>query len=304
MKTVSVILTTYNSQNTVDRALRSVFQQKGIGKAFNLEVIVIDDCSTDSTVDKLKKYEVTLLTTDKNSGGPNKGRNLGLEKATGDFICIMDHDDEWLPEKIKSQLGLADLAPVISCGYRIKGKEADHSILRINKTSDAGSSIIYRKNDTFLKKLSKAKNAQITYIGGLLYSSDLKDIFFEEQFGMLDFDWLLKLFQHRNSAEVCKPLFIRHIDNMNLSLNEVYRKNDYNFSNRILNDYEDQYPREVKMARKRLNGSLARYYYYTEKMKYARSYFLNSGVNIKNVLYFLTSYAGYKFVNKHFRVFG
>ena len=60
---------------------------------FDLELIVVDDCSSDDTINILQSNKINYLSTGKNSGGPNKGRNLALKQSTGDFICIADHDD-------------------------------------------------------------------------------------------------------------------------------------------------------------------------------------------------------------------
>lgn len=94
MKKVSVILTTYNSEKFVSKVIDSILNQKGVDELFQLELIVVDDCSQDKTREILKNYNLEFLTTGENSGGPNKGRNLGLKAATGDYICIADHDDE------------------------------------------------------------------------------------------------------------------------------------------------------------------------------------------------------------------
>ena len=93
MKKVSVILTTYNSEYQIQEVIDSIYNQQGKGKLFEIELIVVDDCSTDSTQKILSKNDIDFSTTSKNSGGPNRGRNIGLKQCTGDFICIMDHDD-------------------------------------------------------------------------------------------------------------------------------------------------------------------------------------------------------------------
>src|SRR5690606_2163227 len=79
-------------------------------------LIVTDDCSTDQTVQRVKQYDAKIISTEQNSGGPNKGRNLALAQATGDYICIVDHDDEWQPHKIRMQLPHMDKVPIVSSG--------------------------------------------------------------------------------------------------------------------------------------------------------------------------------------------
>ena len=103
---VSVIIPTYNSDATISRALRSVLNQT----VSDFEVIVIDDGSTDKTVEVLRDYElqdqrVRTFLVDKN-GGPGPARNIGIQHSRGEFIAFLDSDDFWLPEKLETQIKL------------------------------------------------------------------------------------------------------------------------------------------------------------------------------------------------------
>lgn len=303
MKTVSVILATYNSEKYIRRALDSLLNQKGLHTQFELEIIAVDDCSQDDTPNILKEYELVYLKNERNSGGPNKGRNKGLKVAKGDFICIMDHDDEWLPGKISNQLKYADLAPVITCGYYVI-KENQEIIPRFNTSPDEKEYLFYEKNVTFRDKISKTKNGQITYVGSIMFHKSLKDILFEEHFGQIDFDWVARLFKNNTSVEVCMGLYNRYVHDVNLSLNEEYRRRDYFLSLYTLDLFEDDFPKEVRVGRRRINGTMARYYYLLERMPKARRYFFKSSFNLKTFLFVITSFIGYKQVIKKFHFFG
>jgi glycosyltransferase involved in cell wall biosynthesis len=303
MKKVSVILTTYNSAKTIQRAIDSVLSQNGIGCEFNVEMLIVDDCSNDLTLKIIEKNNLEYYSTGQNSGGPNKGRNIGLHKATGDYICIMDHDDEWLPDKLKAQLSVCELAPIISAGYTeinyLTGMKKDY----FNPSSNGLRYNSYPSNSTFLNHLTRSHRGQVSYIGGLMYHFSLKNILFEEKYSMVDFDWFLRLMHHQPSVEVCRPLYIRHISGDNLSLNEKYRLNDYKHSIKTLRQFSVDYPYQVKIAERRINGTMGRYYYKMEKMNEARKYFLLSERKPKIWAYYLTSFFGYKIVNKIFKVF-
>lgn len=303
MKTVSVIIATYNSEKYIRRALDSLLNQKGLHSQFELEIIVVDDCSQDDTPSILKEYGIAYLRNERNSGGPNKGRNKGLQVAKGDFICIMDHDDEWLPDKIINQLMYADLAPVITCGYNVI-KENQEIIPRFNTSPDEKEYLFYEKNVTFRDKISKTKNGQITYVGSIMFHQSLKDILFEEHFGQIDFDWVARLFKNNTSVEVCMALYNRYVHDVNLSLNEEYRRRDYFFSLYTLDLFENDFPKEVRTGRRRINGTMARYYYLLERMPKARRYFLKSSFSLKTFLFIITSFMGYKLVIKKFHFFG
>lgn len=99
--TVSVVVTTRNRAAQLREALDSIFTVDRDG--FDLEVIVVDDGSTDDTPSVLTEYDVTVVTT---SGGVGVGnaRTAGMKAATGDFIQMLDDDDVLLPHAIGAQL--------------------------------------------------------------------------------------------------------------------------------------------------------------------------------------------------------
>ena len=101
---VSVIIPAYNSELGIRVAIESILSQTWS----NLEVLVVDDCSTDGTAKVIAEYvekdsRVKQLTTPVNSG-PYIARNIALKAATGDFITINDADDWSHPEKIEKQV--------------------------------------------------------------------------------------------------------------------------------------------------------------------------------------------------------
>ncbi len=89
---VSVIITTYNYENYIERAIRSVLDQSLSKRGY--EVIVVNDASTDRTKKILENYEddVRVFNLDKNVGLA-AARNFGIKKAKGQFIVFLDADD-------------------------------------------------------------------------------------------------------------------------------------------------------------------------------------------------------------------
>jgi len=298
---VSVIITAYNAENTIEKTIDSVLAQEGIGKDFILDLIVVDDCSSDGTIDILKRKNIEYFSTEKNSGGPNKGRNIGLEKAKGEYICFMDHDDEWVPEKTITQLKHIGSSNIISCGYFLfNTKTKEKSIVKKEGQKEV---IEYSKNETFLKLLSKDSNRQTTYFGSLMIHKSLSYIKFEEAFGMVDFDWILNVFHHQESKEICQPLFIRNMHGDNLSLNKSYRKKDFYYSLYHIENYREEFPKFYKKGYQKIHGTRARFHYLIDEMEDARFFFRKSGLSFKTILYILTSFWGHRWVKKNFKVF-
>ena len=304
MKKISVILTTYNSELYIKKVLDSIFKQEGVNHKFTLQVIVVDDCSTDSTCNIVNKENAELYSTNANTGGPNSGRNIGLSKVKGDYIIIADHDDIWFSDRINKMLSVIDISPIITSGYILNDISKKDKIERYNTSNSNSHYILYDKNITFKDKLIKSNKGQITYLGSIMFSASFKNILFEQEIGMIDFDWVLRLFHNNTSVELCCPLYIRKVRKNNLSLDEDYRIKDYNFSLRFIDNYTECYPDEVLLSKKKINGTLARYYYLIGNMYLARKYFLKSTIEIKTILYVITTFVGSKLVRKYFNIFG
>lgn len=102
MPKVSVILPTYNRANVILRSIESVLNQS----FRDLELIVIDDCSTDNTKDVLNKISDPRLKSVflKKNKGACYARNVGIKKAQGNFIAFQDSGDEWLHGKLEKQI--------------------------------------------------------------------------------------------------------------------------------------------------------------------------------------------------------
>lgn len=107
---VTVIIPTYNRQALIFQALASVVQQS----RHPLEVLVVDDCSTDGTVDAVRSasfpFPVEVISMETN-GGPAAARNAGILRAQGRYIAFLDSDDVWLPEKLERQLAVFETLP-------------------------------------------------------------------------------------------------------------------------------------------------------------------------------------------------
>jgi succinoglycan biosynthesis protein ExoO len=110
----SVIIPAYNVSGIVGRAIRSAAAQT----LPPFEILVIDDCSTDNTVEVVRALgqeipSLRLLSTPVN-GGPSAARNVGLREAKADWIALLDSDDAWKPGRLKR---LSEVASATSADF-------------------------------------------------------------------------------------------------------------------------------------------------------------------------------------------
>ena len=125
---ISIIMAAYNAENTIGQAITSVIQQTYT----DFELIIINDCSTDRTVDVInefvKKDARIRLTNNSKNMGVSYTRKHGLDEAKGSWIAILDSDDLWLPEKLAKQVEFqkktnADLLYTGSGFMNVDGKQ-------------------------------------------------------------------------------------------------------------------------------------------------------------------------------------
>lgn len=139
---VSVIIPAFNAAKTIIRAIDSVRAQN----VSTMEVIVIDDASTDGTSDivfnNTKAGEkIHLLKMIKNSG-VSAARNAGIQIAKGKYLAFLDSDDIWLDGKIQKQIALIKSDPsitLVSCNSRLVSEDGTElKIGHINRPPDEG----------------------------------------------------------------------------------------------------------------------------------------------------------------------
>lgn len=112
---ISVIMATYNRGKLIAEAITSVYAQNYA----NLELIVVDDGSTDNTLEVLQPWlgrDDFIFLQQPNQGQP-AAQNLALSRASGDYICFLDSDNIWLPGKLEWQLAYMESHPEIDVLY-------------------------------------------------------------------------------------------------------------------------------------------------------------------------------------------
>lgn len=104
---ISVVIPALDAGRFIGRAIDSVLAQ--IYRAD--EIIVVDDGSTDNTAEVVKSYGPKVRYIYQENAGDGPARNTGIAAAKGDWIALLDHDDEWLPEKLQLQMELLNRNP-------------------------------------------------------------------------------------------------------------------------------------------------------------------------------------------------
>jgi glycosyltransferase involved in cell wall biosynthesis len=135
---VSVILGAYDIAPLLQQTLDSVLAQRHV----QLEIIVVDDGSTDGTGAVLESYGDRIRAVTQANGGVAAARNTGLKHARGEFIALMDHDDLCMPERLAVQMACLRALPQVSlCCSEFSGFSEEGPI------ADAYSGHYYAKCD-------------------------------------------------------------------------------------------------------------------------------------------------------------
>ncbi|GAM63352.1 glycosyl transferase [Vibrio ishigakensis] len=148
MTTFSVVIPCFNSERTIKRTLESCMNQT----YDNFEVIIIDDCSSDSSVFIIKtffeqnssiKYQLIENSINK---GVSATRNIGIQIASGDYIAFLDSDDIWHDRKLEitNKLILETGCSFIAHDFTYKYQHINNCINELEIKSIKGSNLLFR----------------------------------------------------------------------------------------------------------------------------------------------------------------
>lgn len=193
---VSVVIPTHNRADLLSRAIQSVLDQTHR----NLEILVVDDASTDGTretVENIKGVRIRYIRQPRSQGAA-AARNTGIQNAGGEYVAFLDDDDEWEPQKLEEQIKILRRHPAAMCAYQ--GEE--RSVARV-----------YQMKPTIdLPELKKG-----FFRGGsasaLIARTDLlRTVLFDETLPRFqDWDLCIRLAQHASIGYTPRPL-VRYND--------------------------------------------------------------------------------------------
>ena len=173
----TVAICSYNIEKYIERAIKSVLNQE----YENYEVIVVDDCSQDNTVEIIKKYESNKLkffSTEKNSGTAAASRNISIEKARGEYIIFLDGDDTLYDnktlQKIDQELG-NDTPDIMYLGFEDVGqgnKERISTNENSSKKARLTCDVTFSVSSRCWKREFLIKN-NMKFVTGMYYEDEL-----------------------------------------------------------------------------------------------------------------------------------
>lgn len=198
----SVIIPTYNRLNYLKSCLKSVREQVTPPH----EIIIVDDGSTDGTLDWVGQQGDCVLLGQEN-GGPGAARNAGARRATGDYLAFLDSDDLWLPWSLST---------------------FERVILDCERPSLAFASFVDFADPTTLSNTAQMRDAQVSRHPNFLSTSDLGYFagagmmlversafvrsggFVEDRMNGEDHDLALRLGRESGFVKVLEPVLVGH----------------------------------------------------------------------------------------------
>lgn len=195
----SVVIPTFNRSFFLQKALQSVYNQT----LLPLEVIVVDDGSTDGTQYTLSPHYPKVKWIKQKNQGVSFARNQGIKKAQGNWIAFLDSDDTWLPTKLEQQQKFLETNPeLLFC-------HTDEKWLRHNRLVKQPAYLEKSNKDIFLKSLTRCIICPSTVI---LHKSLLHSVgMFDETLEVCeDYDLWLRILVQNKIGYLPEKLVTKH----------------------------------------------------------------------------------------------
>lgn len=135
---VTALIPAYNCSEMLRSAIESA-----LGQSYtNVEIIVVDDGSTDRTPEVCAEFKDKIRYVRRTNGGTPAARNTGLKAAAGTYVALLDQDDRWLPTKIEKQVSLIESTPSIGLVHT-GGKVLDVATAAVTSTYTPAEELDY-----------------------------------------------------------------------------------------------------------------------------------------------------------------
>jgi glycosyltransferase involved in cell wall biosynthesis len=162
---VSVIIPVYNGERFLAEAVHSALSQTHR----DVEVIVVDDGSTDGTPDIISRLGSLVRPLRQPNQGVAAARNAGIAVARGRFVAFLDADDVWLPHKLERQLALLESKPslgAVGSGFLVTDEQLQTLAEDIPPTCDLAAILLLRTNGGLFSSTMVARTEILSRLGG------------------------------------------------------------------------------------------------------------------------------------------
>lgn len=216
---VSVVLPVYNGEKFIAEAIRSVFVQK----YEPLELIVVNDGSTDQSEKCLEEFEGKLTLINQKNSGPSSARNAGIETANGEYVAFIDADDVWVPGNLSFHMNQFTKYKNLEISIGLTSKLEFESSIEVD--------VEQAKKKAFLHLVMGAS---------LMKKSVFKDVglFDEELILGQDTDWFLRAKELEKKMAIGKDLVLFYRKHQHNRTNDKTKANFYLF--KILKKAKDR----------------------------------------------------------------
>lgn len=204
MPTVSVVMTLYNSERFIGEAIHSALAQSHR----DLEIIVIDDGSTDGSAEIAKGFGSAIRYVYQENSGAARSTNNGVRLSSGPYIAFLENDDVWLPDKVAQQVSVLEANPgagAVNCDLRYITEDGvvEEELIK-GYCPDEPYSELFLKGFNFMLSALLVRREVFEATGG-----------FDEGFqaaGLQDVEWYARLMQVADVHYIPRPLtlFRRH----------------------------------------------------------------------------------------------
>lgn len=242
---VSVVLPTYNRSYAIRATIDSVLAQT----LSDFELLVVDDGSTDDTVEVVRSYaDSRILCVSGRNGGGAASRNAGLARARGKYVAFLDHDDRWSPRKLELQARYLAARPecgLVYCGMALTDEEhRDLGPVRLPTPEGRVYNELLTQHN-FIQTMSNPmmRTEQVREVGGLDVASGLSD----------DWDLFLRLARVSEFGRLAETLVFYNVGNGQAQTRDVFRV--YGSEREMIRRHLAAYPDIQPAIRRRLQAS-------------------------------------------------
>jgi len=298
MPKVSIITPAYNGEKFIERAIKSVLWQ-----TFNdWELIIVDDASTDQTVEIIKRYcekdkRIKLIELKENTGGPAIPRTIACKEAKGELIAFLDQDDIFYPEYLELKVKYFEEHPEVDILYSLAWTFDEESKKIINYEHGGPVNTMVRKKVIEEGEYFKPEQNGVDEIG-MLYRYLFKNEENYHKSRVLTFSPITLYSRHPNQGSYVENKdalkFVRRITSLLDEFNDEKVK-------QIKSLFKKNIENEIKNIKSVRFSRLGNFYALAGDMKNARRCFINSiklKFNLFSFCFLLLTFFGYKIYRK------